>query len=104
MTAPPIVDQSTAISAKIFNQIADVPSSRRGAARVTDMTAIKPMQELASPPKTGVRSAMPKLPFGGSKFSNRKGAKISAVRARAQTTRCLQRAAFEHGITRNYAH
>ena len=33
---------------------------------------------------------MPKLPLGGSKFSNRKGAKISAVRARAQTPRRLQ--------------
>ncbi len=44
MTPLPVVDQSTAISVKIFNQIADVPSGCGRAARVTDMTGVKPMQ------------------------------------------------------------
>ncbi len=90
MTALPVVEQSTAISVKIFNQIADMPSGCGRAARVTDMTGVEPMQELAQPPKTGVRSAMPKLTFGRFKLSNRKGAKIGAVGARAQTTRGLR--------------
>jgi len=48
------------------------------------------MQQLAQATKAGLRSAVPKLPLGGSKFSHWKGAQIGAISPRSQTTRGLQ--------------
>jgi Transposase IS66 family len=83
MTAPSVVDQSAAIGVKIPHEIANAPAARGGAARVTDMTAVKPgracLRNAAERALRGVALGRRNGTFAGSDEGGRHAAAVYAL-------------------------